>query len=109
MDRYPAPDMQPRAIDLVGPDDLRIDWKDGRESHLRARPLRLACPCAGCIEEGTGRALLDPTSVPVKVGLMAVEPVGRYALHFTFSDGHHTGIFSFAMLRSLADAEAAGA
>ncbi|MEZ5967382.1 MAG: DUF971 domain-containing protein [Planctomycetota bacterium] len=95
--------MQPKAIDLVGPDRLRIRWQDGVESDYRARDLRLACPCAACVEEWTGRALLDPRQVAEALTLMAVEPVGRYALNFTFSDGHHTGIFSWDLLRQLSD------
>lgn len=96
--------MKPVAVDHVGPDHLRIRWQDGRDSDYRARQLRLACPCAACIEEWTGRALLDPQQVPLFLTILAVEPVGRYALNFTFSDGHHTGIFSWEMLRKLADA-----
>jgi DUF971 family protein len=30
-----------------------------------------------------------------------VEPVGRYALQFRFSDGHDTGIFSYNFLRRI--------
>jgi DUF971 family protein len=29
------------------------------------------------------------------------EPVGRYAVQFTFSDGHATGIYSFEHLRKI--------
>lgn len=100
--------VRPVAVDHVGPDHLRIRWADGREDDYRARQLRLACPCAGCVEEWTGRALLAPTSVPLYLTVLAVEPVGRYALTFTFSDGHHTGIFSWELLRRLAEAESEG-
>lgn len=96
--------MKPTAVDHVGPDHLHVRWDDGGESDYRARQLRLACPCAGCVEEWTGRALLDPSKIPPSLTLLAVELVGRYALNFTFSDGHHTGIFSWALLRGLADA-----
>jgi DUF971 family protein len=33
--------------------------------------------------------------------LQDAEPVGRYALKFTFSDGHESGIYSFSLLRRL--------
>jgi len=91
----------PVAADLVSPFLLRIRWKDGAVTDLGARDLRLACPCASCIEEGTGRKLLDPATVPEKVLLLGVELVGRYALSFVWSDGHKTGIFSFELLRRL--------
>jgi DUF971 family protein len=100
--------IKPRTIDPLQPDLLRITWNDGAVHEYRARELRLACPCAACIEEGTGRALLDANRVPQWLTMLAVEPVGRYALNFTFSDGHHTGIFSWERLRGLADARGGG-
>lgn len=95
--------LKPRAIDQVGPDVIRITWNDGVVNDYQARQLRLSCPCAACVEEWTGRALLDPKGVPPFLTIMVVDPVGRYALNFTFSDGHHTGIFSWERLRSMAE------
>ncbi|HSJ15366.1 MAG TPA: DUF971 domain-containing protein [Longimicrobiales bacterium] len=80
---------------------LRIEWADGHASEYAPRYLRLACPCAGCIEEMTGRRLLDPASVGPDIWPAAVRYVGRYALRFDFSDGHETGIYTFELLREL--------
>lgn len=98
--------IQPKAADLVSPFELQMRWSDGVETRHAARALRLACPCANCIEEGTGRKILDPSSVPGDVLLLVVEPVGRYGLSFVWSDGHKTGIFSWNYLRQLAAMEA---
>ena len=38
--------------------------------------------------------------------LLVVEPVGRYALSFVWSDGHKTGIFSWQYLRGMATGDA---
>ena len=95
--------MKPKAIDHLGPDHLRIRWEDDRIGDYRARTLRLACPCAGCVEEWTGRPLLDPVKVSPFLTLVGVDLVGRYALSFTFSDGHHTGIFNWELLRRLGE------
>ncbi len=89
----------PKAADLVSPFLFRIRWKDGAVTDHSARELRLQCPCASCIEEGTGRALLDPATVAADILLLGVELVGRYGLSFVWSDGHKTGIFAFARLR----------
>lgn len=97
----------PRSADLVSPFQLRIEWKDGLVTLHGARELRLACPCAGCVEETTGRRLLDPAMVPQDLLLLVVEPVGRYALSFVWSDGHKTGIFSWPYLRQLGSRGAA--
>ena len=91
----------------IGPSEdgtrLCIRWKDGGESSWLPRSLRLACPCAGCVDEMTGRRTLAPERVPEDVYPLAIEYVGRYALQFVWSDGHSTGIFPFEYLRRLAE------
>ncbi len=37
------------------------------------------------------------------MNIEAVEPIGNYAVRIRFTDGHDTGIFSWALLRQLAD------
>lgn len=95
------PEPMPKSADLVSPFTLRISWKDGLVTDLGARELRLACPCANCIEEGTGRKILDPATVRQDILILGVELVGRYGLTFVWSDGHKTGIFTFPKLRGL--------
>jgi ATP-binding protein involved in chromosome partitioning len=92
----------PKQADLVSPFLFRIVWKDGAVSEYKARDLRLACPCASCIEEGTGRPLLDPRTVKDDIILFGSELIGRYGLSFFWSDGHKTGIFGWPRLRELA-------
>jgi DUF971 family protein len=92
----------PRQADLEGPHMFRIEWNNGVVHVLTARELRLACPCASCVDEHSGRPLLDPAAVPEAIELLAAELVGRYALQFTWSDGHRTGIFSWPLLYGLA-------
>lgn len=90
----------------VGPNEdgslLRIEWRDGEASEYPPRYLRLCCPCAGCVEEMTGRPLLAPGSVPLDVYPMAIHYVGSYALRFDWSDGHGTGIYPWSYLREIA-------
>jgi ATP-binding protein involved in chromosome partitioning len=91
-------------LDIAPTEDasrLRIRWRDGHTSELEPRQLRLACRCAGCVEEMSDRPLLDPTTVPAAVHPLAIHYVGRYALRFDWSDGHRTGIYPFDLLRRL--------
>ena len=67
------------------------------------------CPCAGCVDEMTGVRMLTEAMVPEGVYPLAIEYVGRYALQFYWSDGHSTGIYSFELLRRLADRDVGGA
>jgi len=85
-------------------DGLWIEWTAGApERRVPARALRLACPCAMCIEEMSGRPLLDPATVPEDIRPEAVHLVGAYALRVTWSDGHSTGIFPWQRLRALSE------
>ena len=82
-------------------DGLRIDW-GGTSDRVwyPARELRLACPCAECVEEMTSRPRLDPATVPLDVRPVHLALVGAYGLRVQWSDGHATGIYTFAWLRT---------
>jgi len=81
---------------------LRVLWSTGVETELPYLLLRRACPCASCVEELTGRPLLDPAGVPDDIFPTDIRPVGLYAVQFAWSDGHTTGIYTYDLLRNLA-------
>ena len=82
-------------------DGLLVEWDaEGHEYLYSARSLRLACGCAACVEEMSGRPLLDPGSVPADVRPLSIALVGTYGLRVTWSDGHGTGIYTFERLRT---------
>ena len=91
----------PIEIGRANQHDLKITWQDGHESIYPARALRLACPCAACVDEMTGHVRLIASSIAETVRPVRIEPVGRYAIAITWSDGHNTGIYSFEKLRAL--------
>ena len=93
----------PTGIRQAGPRELAIEWQDGHRSVYPVRALRLACACARCIDEWTGEDRRDPADVPEDVHPLRIEPVGRYAIQITWSDGHSSGIYPFRRLRALAD------
>jgi DUF971 family protein len=84
---------------------LRIRWADGVESEYAPRELRFLCPCAGCVDETTGRRTVRPEAIDPSVYPTAIHYVGRYALQFVWSDGHSTGIYTWEYLRRVADGE----
>jgi DUF971 family protein len=57
--------------------------------------------CAACVEEFTGVRKIAHGSIPSSLERVGIEPVGNYALHFSWSDGHDSGIYDFDYLRSL--------
>ncbi len=89
------------------PRTLSVLWEDGRSDDFDVRDLRLACPCALCVEEMSGRALLDPKSVALDVTPQGITSAGNYAIVFRWNDGHSTGIYSLKHLRALAERFAA--
>jgi DUF971 family protein len=95
----PAANPPPESIDVTPEGGLRLVWPGSREVTLPPFQLRDQCPCAGCIEEGTGRKLLDPSSIPQDIRVADVTPVGNYAIQIRWSDGHSTGIYSWETLR----------
>lgn len=88
---------------------ITFKWADGHVSIYSARALRLACRCASCIEEMSGRPILDPTTVADNVRANQIELVGQYAISVTWSDGHTTGIYNFKDLRGNCPCEECGA
>ncbi|PPB79975.1 ATP-binding protein involved in chromosome partitioning [Albidovulum inexpectatum] len=103
----PGPDTPPGALCgiEIRPEALTLTWGDGRRQTIPARDLRLACGCARCKDEMTGARLLLPETVPLDVHLTRVHSVGNYALGLAFSDGHDTGIHTFASLREMSEPE----
>ena len=81
-------------------DGVVVDWDGtGHLGFFPARELRLACPCAECVEEMSGRPLLDPSRVAEDVRPVTLALVGAYGLRIHWSDGHGTGIYTFERLR----------
>ena len=78
---------------------IQIEWdEEGHTGVYGARDLRLACQCASCRDEISGRPTLDARSVPAEIRALSLRLVGAYAVHFAWSDGHDTGIYPWEYL-----------
>jgi ATP-binding protein involved in chromosome partitioning len=93
----------PSTIEQAGPRALRIVWGDGVAHLYDVAELRRQCRCAVCVDEWSGKRLLDPKSIPEDVRPREIRPVGHYAIHIDWSDGHSTGIYTFDFLRRIGD------
>ena len=91
----------PSEITRANVADIRILWKGAHNSVYPARYLRLRCPCAGCVDEWTGKRFLRESEVPQEIVPSSLELVGRYGLRVYWSDGHSDGIYTFNFLREL--------
>ncbi|HTE86660.1 MAG TPA: P-loop NTPase [Dehalococcoidia bacterium] len=94
---------RPEIAEITQPseNEVRIRWKDGHESIYTGYALRVDCRCAICIDEISGNKRLREESISNDVRPLSIDPVGRYAIRFHWSDGHSTGIYPFEQLRQL--------
>ena len=88
--------------------EVRIRWQDGHESVYSFDLLRKECPCALCNDQRSKQPASAGPSLTVlrgpilkagEIQATEVKPVGRYAINFVWSDGHDSGIYSYAFLR----------
>lgn len=91
----------PSLVRKKGNQGLEIEWGDGHKSRYSFRYLRQNCPCAACVDEWTSVRRVDPDSILLDLQGLKVEAVGDYALSFSFSDHHETGIYHFDHLRAI--------
>jgi DUF971 family protein len=91
----------PTQVEPFSPKEIRIAWSDGMECTLPYAELRFQCPCASCVDEHTGKRIIRRESINPDVRPTGVQPIGRYALQFTWSDGHGTGIYHYDRLHEL--------
>ncbi|KAL7529535.1 hypothetical protein ACHAXR_003016 [Thalassiosira sp. AJA248-18] len=88
---------------------IRVDGGGGqdgdqRESTISPAELRRECRCAACVEELTGKQILNPQSVPESIQPMSMSPTGNYALSVDWSDGHKS-LYPYRQIRSMLDAK----
>ena len=75
---------------------LELSFADGKSFRLPAEFLRVYSPSAEVRGHGPGQEVLQVGKKDVQI--LAVEPVGQYAIQLRFSDGHDTGIYSWDLL-----------
>lgn len=85
---------------------VTISWDDGKTTPLTGQKLRQFCPCAACVDEWSNKRRHDPAKVPETTTVVDLQPVGNYAVSLQFSDNHATGIFTWEVLRQIAEGTA---
>ena len=78
---------------------LEIAFSDGRRCRLPCEFLRVHSPSAEVRGHGPGQEVLQAGKC--EVDIVALEPVGTYALKLVFSDGHDTGLYAWDYLYEL--------
>ena len=96
-------DLNPASVCIGEEGALALEWRDGHQSRIDPKVLRNSCPCAGCreVRASVGELPCGPAEGSPALELQGWERVGRYALLLIWGDGHATGIYPWALLRSL--------
>ena len=76
---------------------LTITWDDGLVRRFTAEYLRVNSPSAEVQGHGPGQKVLVLGKENVEI--LAVEPVGAYAVRLVFDDMHATGIYDWDWFR----------
>ena len=99
---------RPVHLDLDRTKGLSVEWSDGRRSFYPIDYLRRLSPSAEMRELREEMARNPLTVLPASYAkvsgpleAVSADLVGNYAVRITFSDGHHTGLYSWAYLRAI--------
>ena len=79
---------------------LTVAFDDGDRHALSAEYLRVESPSAEV--QGHSPAQRQTQSGKRDVTITQIQPTGNYAVRLIFSDGHSTGIYTFAGIHELA-------
>ncbi|OQW89722.1 MAG: hypothetical protein BWK72_00230 [Rhodoferax ferrireducens] len=75
---------------------LEVSFSDGATFRIPFELLRVCSPSAEVQGHGPGQETVQTGKRGVD--LIALEPVGNYAVQPTFSDGHNTGLYTWEYL-----------
>ena len=78
---------------------LDIEFDNGKRFSLPAEYLRVESPSAELQGHGAGQKTI--LGERAHVGILALEPVGNYAVRIKFDDLHDTGLYSWRYLYEL--------
>jgi DUF971 family protein len=83
---------------------LEVSFDDGASFRIPFELMRIYSPSAEVQGHGPGQEVLQTGKR--EVDIVAVEPIGHYAVKPVFSDGHETGIYSWDYLYHLGSDQA---
>lgn len=80
---------------------LELDFSTGENFKLPCEYLRAFSPSAEVQGHGPGQEVLQVGKE--KVNIVAIEPIGQYAVRLVFNDEHSSGLYTWKLLHSLGE------
>ncbi len=98
--------IEKKELPQIGTDahNITLTWPSGEKVTVGNRELRLSCQCALCMDEISGKKLLDPQKVRQDIAPKEITPLGNYAIGIAWNDGHSSGIYPYKLIRELGNA-----
>lgn len=78
---------------------LEVQFDNGERFEYSCEFLRVHSPSAEVRGHGPGQGTLQLGKE--QVSIVAIEPVGQYAVRLVYDDGHDTGLYTWAYLLEL--------
>lgn len=78
---------------------LCLSYESGESFRLPCEYLRVFSPSAEVRGHGVGQEVLQTGKR--EVNIVAIDPIGHYAVRLSFSDGHNSGLYSWDYLYEL--------
>lgn len=86
---------------------IGLEWADGLSALVSLQRFRDECPCAACKGENImGTVYTFPGMKMFKPGMFELEGInssGNYAIQVAWKDGHNSGIYTWDILRQIAE------
>jgi DUF971 family protein len=97
---------EPASIDVDRQAGVTLTWPDGAADSFELLELRVNCPCAECRERRrAGQPIWPLPASPQPLLLVDAHLVGAFGIAFDWTDGHHTGIYTWETLRAWSGAK----
>ena len=81
---------------------VTLTWGDDSQIKVNNRDLRLSCRCALCVNELTGKKILNEKNIRPDIAPKEIIPLGNYAIGITWNDGHSSGIYPYKNIKEIA-------
>lgn len=93
----------PKEIAQHSPTEMLIVWSTDERYAVPFFDLRFLCPCAGCVDENTGKRTLKRENIKADIKPRDAQLVGRYAVQINWNDGHSTGMYHYENLYKICE------